>query len=219
MHQGAVPASAVLVKCNRSSRSDVQPLMKIRCVVSAIVVAASAAVPVVVASPADALSCVGPSTVIADAPQVYAGRIVDARDNHVLVDVTEVWKGAPVEERVWLGVTMVEWTSWTTAMAPEIPDGYSSPDTWVFAPEGAGTVGPCNAWSMEDRGSRKYLLPHRPDEPQAPVADGTLQDAGEATPATGPARASLWPLVGGGAGLAVAVSLAALLLVRRRLAT
>lgn len=176
--------------------------------------AASVAVPVAIAPPAAALSCVGPPMVIADAVLVYAGRIVDARDNRILIDVTEVWKGGPVEEQVWLEVEAVGWTPWADR-GGEIPDGYESPKKWVFAPHDAA-VGPCNAWSL-DRGTRQYLLPHRPDQPQAPVAEDEQQDAGEATPPTEGSASSAWPLLGGvGGALFVLVTLAVAVVVRRR---
>lgn len=178
--------------------------------------AASAVVPMMVAAPASALSCVEVSKVIADAQQVYAGRIIDARDGHVLVDVKEVWKGGPVEEEIWLGVEGAYWTPWTRD-GHEAPDGYSSPRTWVFAPLHPSVVGPCEAWSL-DRGMRKHLLPHRPEQPQVPVAtDAPPQEASEAAPAPKPTESSVWPLVGGGiSGAVVVMTVVALVLRRRR---
>lgn len=164
---------------------------------------ASVAVPVTVAAPAAALSCVEVSEVLADADQVYAGRIIDARDSRILVDVTEVWKGGPVEEEVWLEVEVESWTSWA-GKGGEIADGYASPEMWVFAPFDAGAVGPCSAWSLDD-GMRKYLLSHRPDQPQDPVARTTRQHTGEATPAAEQTQSSAWPLVAGAGGVGVLV--------------
>ena len=189
--------------------------MRIPCATVLVALTAAVAVPVTVtASPAEALSCVGPSTVIADALQVYSGTIVDARDNHILVDVAEVWKGGPVEEEVWLAVEMVEWTSWVDGMNSEISDGYTSGETWVFAPDGQGTVGPCSAWAMGD-GMRKYLTPFRPEQPKAPVAEGVLSDAGEAVP-DDTKQSSLGLIVGGGAfGVALLVVLLVALARRR----
>ncbi|WP_182524412.1 hypothetical protein [Nocardioides dongkuii] len=173
---------------------------------------AAVAAPVALAPPASALSCVDVSAVVADSKQVYAGRIIDARDSHVLVEVDEIWKGGPVEEQVWLEVHAEEWTSWAED-GDAIADGYSSPETWVFASDGNGVTGACSAWPLgQSQGRRTDARPHRPDHPRAPVAEDALQDQGEATP---PAEASVLPRVGGGVG-AAGVLLAAALVVRRR---
>lgn len=176
--------------------------------------AAVAVAPVTVASPAAALSCVEVSKVIADAEQVYAGRIIDGRDSRILVDVTEVWKGGPVEDEVWLDVDEEGWTSWV-GDGRKIADGYASPETWVFAPLDAGVVGACSAWSL-DHGMREHLLPHRPGQPQDPVDRDAHQDAGEATPATEQTQSSAWPLVAGVGGGVVLMIIAVSGVVRPR---
>ena len=103
-----------------------------------------AVLPLLVAAPAQALSCVGPDDVIAEAEQVFTGRIVDASDGRLLLAVEEVWKGGPVEERVWMDVDLPGWSQWADGDG-DVPDGYSSPHRWVFAPYDA-SVGPCTAW-------------------------------------------------------------------------
>ncbi|HXH78611.1 hypothetical protein [Nocardioides sp.] len=132
--------------------------MAIPRVLATAVLAVSAIVPVMAAPPAAAFSCAEATKVVARAERVYAGRIIDARDGRILVSVTEVWKGGPVEDEVWLRADVVEGTSWAGSVSgSEIPDGYSSRGTWVFAPFW-GAVGPCSAWFYSP-GVRDYLMP------------------------------------------------------------
>lgn len=115
---------------------------------------------------AHALSCVEPSVVLAEASQVYTGRVTDSRDGRIQVDVVEVWSGGPVAEQVWLDVELASWTGWAGPDG-EIPDGLTTAEEWVFAPEVDGTVNPCVMWEL--RGGSE-VLEHRPDQPTAPSA-------------------------------------------------
>lgn len=122
---------------------------------------AATATPLAAAPPAAALSCVGADVVLDDATHVFTGLITDADDGRILVDVEEVWRG-PVEGQLWLTVDLPEWTPWA---GPDgtIPDGYSSPDTWLFARAEDGTVNACTAWPLDDA-----LRQHRPEAPETP---------------------------------------------------
>ena len=173
--------------------------------------AASAAVALLplAAAPAHALSCVGPDDVIAEADQVFTGRIVDAADGRLLLAVEEVWKGAPVEERVWMDVDLPGWSEWA-GPGGEVPDGYRSPDQWVFAPYDA-SVGPCTAW----RADPGLVRAHAPDRPEAPVPDGTLAGSGE-RPAPRQDAPLLAVAAGVGLGGGAAAAGLALLALRRR---
>lgn len=180
--------------------------MRRTCVLA--VATAATLLPVLTSGSAQALSCVGPDLVIAEADQVFTGRIVDAADGRLLLEVEEVWKGGPVEEKVWMDVDLPGWSEWADGDG-EVPDGYSSPDRWVFAPYEA-SVGPCTAW----RSNRELVRDHAPDRADAPVPDGTLAGRGE-RPAPDddvPVLAATGVGLGGGAVLAAA----ALLLLRRR---
>lgn len=166
-------------------------------------------IPLVAAAPAAALSCVGIEGVLRDAEQAYTGRIVDAQDGVLQVAVDEVWRGGPVEDRVWLEVQLAGWSEWAGPDG-EVPDGYSSPATWLFAPDD-GAVGPCTAW----RTGSAYVDRHRPDRTEEPVADGALDGAGEAPAPTG--EEVPWALVTGlGGGGAVAAALGVVLVRRYR---
>ena len=67
-----------------------------------------AGLPVVVAGPAAALSCVGPPAVLRGAEQVFTARIVevDLDAGEVMVEVEDVWWGGPVAERLTLGLDL-----------------------------------------------------------------------------------------------------------------
>jgi hypothetical protein len=191
--------------------------MTARTLLASAALAAGLAVPVAVAPPALALSCVGPDRVLDDADVVYTGRVVDSGDGRVLVEVEEVWRGGPVDEEVWLAVQLEGWTEWA---GPDgrIPDGFSTSGTWVFAPDGAD-IGPCTAWALDSQ-LREHVEEHRPAQPDAPVdTSGTSDDGTEAAEAEavreqgGPTS---WPVVGGLAGVLAAIGVAALLLGRRR---
>jgi hypothetical protein len=168
--------------------------------------------PVLGAPSAQALSCVGPDEVLADAEQVFTGRIMDASEGRLLIAVEEVWKGAPVEGYVWMGVDQPSWSEWADSSG-EVPDGYRSPDRWVFAPSEA-EVGPCTAWQV----TPSFLADHAPVDPQLPVEDGALGHAGESRPGSRegatPGELATYAAVGLGAG--VLATLATLVALRRR---
>lgn len=186
--------------------------MTARTLLAATALVAGLVVPVAAASPAGALSCVGPDMVLEGAAVIYTGKVVDARDGRVLVEVDEVWRGGPVEEEVWLEVQLQGWMQWT---GPDrrIPDGFSTKRTWVFAPDGA-TIGPCTTWAMDSYLS-EYVDEHRPAEPEAPVATDSGAEDGESE-VRQQAGPTSWALVGGLAGVIGAIGVGALLLGRRR---
>lgn len=167
---------------------------------------ALAVAPLAVPAPARALDCVDPGTVIADAAQVFVGRIVDAADGRVRVEVDEIWKGAPVEGVLWMDVDLPYWTEWARG-GDEIPDGYNSSKQWVFAPTG-DTISPCSSWVPT------IVDEHSPAEPLRPVGNGSVDDAVEARGRNdddGTAQ------VAAGVGLGVgAVAVGVVLLVLRR---
>lgn len=125
--------------------------------VATAVLAGAGAGPSLLGSPAAALSCVPPGAVLADADRVLAGTILDADDNRILVGVTETWSGGPVAPQVWLDVDLVVWSSWA-GRDGEIPDGFTSHSTWVFAPDRHGSVNPCTSWPLS------RVAQHRPAE-------------------------------------------------------
>lgn len=132
--------------------------------------------PLVLAPPAAALSCVDAATVIKDAPQVYAGKVVDARDGKVRVAVEEVWKGgAAVPSDVWLPIEegMEFWMSW--GQNGEIPEGFSTRDTWVFAPH-QGQIGACSTWARDGIPELRPEQPLPPAEAPAPTPEPVPDD-------------------------------------------
>ena len=161
------------------------------------------------AAPAQALSCVGPDDVIAEAEQVFTGRIVDASGGRLLIAVDEVWRGAPVEERVWMDVDLPGWSEWTEG-DDQVADGYSSPDRWAFAPY-AASVGPCTAWRLD----REIVRRMAPDRAATPVPDDSLGNAAEAEPPITD-EVGLLTAAGVGVGGGAAAATLALLLLRRR---
>lgn len=187
--------------------------MTARTFLASAALAAGLVVPVAAASPAGALSCVGPDRVLEDAEVVYTGTVVDARDSRVLVEVEEVWRGGPVEEHVWLRVELEGWTQWA-GPSGRIPDGFSTTSTWLFAPDEEQAVGPCTSWAM-DGFLRPYVEQHRPAEPQAPVP-GAAESESAADDVHEQESPAGWPLMAGATGLLAALGLAALLLARRR---
>ena len=199
---------------NPIAATTVPPGMNIPRLLATTALTALVGVPVTIAPPAAGLSCAQPSTVITRAEQVYTGEIIDAHDGSILVNVTEVWQGGPVEGQVWLEVDAQGWTSWA-AHGGEIPDGYASRTTWVFAPRDA-TVGPCSAWPL-DGDMDEYLLPHRPKQPAAPETQLAQHDKHEVTQPTNESEALVPPLAGG-IGAAVLAGVAGVVVRRRRAA-
>lgn len=143
-----------------------------------------ATAPVAVPVPAQALSCVGPRWVLepdAEIPHVLVGRIVDARDQHLEVEVAEIWKGRRLADHVWvrLDEDLAGWYEWSDADG-EVPDGYSSPRTWVMAADADFEVGVCGYWAP-GRDVRRVLAP---DQPEPPLTQGTQAAPAEPTAGT-----------------------------------
>ncbi|GGO77501.1 hypothetical protein [Nocardioides deserti] len=112
-----------------------------------------------VASPVEALSCVGRGQVVAGATVLFTGRVVDTDDGALEVEVAEVRRGEPPVDpdsgTVRLVVEAEEYGVWPRE-GDELADGYRSDRTWLFAPyeqDGAWRVNPCNAWVVSGRGS------------------------------------------------------------------
>lgn len=151
------------------------------------------------APPASALSCIGPRLVLKDASVVYAGRVVDARDSRILVEVSEVWRGEAVAEQVWLRLDLESWFPWADRDG-RVPNGFTTARDWVFAPED-GSVSPCSAWPVAEA---SRFRPADADVEEVTVA---ALVPGESGPAPDPGRPA-W-LLGGGGGLALLALLAA----------
>lgn len=140
---------------------------------SVVVLVLATGLGVLPAPPASALSCVEPRTVVTEAEVVYAGRVVDTRGSRILVEVSEVWRGGPVDAQVWLELDLESWFAWVDRSG-HVPDGFTTTEDWVFAPEGGG-VSPCSAWPATQ--TRRL----RPAEVGTPVAVATTPE-----PATEP---------------------------------
>lgn len=111
-------------------------------------------------SPASALSCVMPEAVLSQAPTIFTGRIVERDDEKVVIQVAEVWKGAPVPRRATYDVELAGW--WDASMR-KVPGHVR-----VFAPM-EGRVGPCTSFAF--RGPEAVdLLEFRPAAPAAPTS-------------------------------------------------
>ncbi len=166
---------------------------------------------VILSAPAaEALSCVGAERVVKDAGTAFTGKIVDAEDGRLVVAVEEVWKGGPVAAQVLLDVGLAGWSAWSGGK-DRVPDGYSSPQTWLFVPDGDEqpmSVNPCTAYTLDHPGvaeQRPVVLP----TPQL-TAVASKSDPAELTESAN----GRW-VVGGvvGAGLVLG---ACLIVVRRR---
>lgn len=112
-----------------------------------------------VATPAEALSCVGRERVVADATVLFTGRVVDTDDGALEVEVSEVRRSEPPVDpdsgTVRLVVEIPEYGVWPRE-DDGLADGYRSDRTWLFAPyeqDGEWRVNPCNAWVVSGHGS------------------------------------------------------------------
>lgn len=173
-----------------------------------------------VPAPANALSCVDPERVYADADTAFTGRITDAEDGLITVAVDEIWKGGPLLESVVLKTELDGW--WTIPerdSSGSIPEGYHSTKPWLFAPRknarNQSVVNPCTAWSSTapsgtDLRPTSVTRPEQAQPPETPTinvsAPVTTEEDG-----TGPARAVLWGVAG-----VLAASVVALVLAIRR---
>lgn len=169
--------------------------------------------------PAQALSCIPPEAVYAQATSAFTGVIVDARGGNLVVDVAEVWKGAPVPGRVTLRVELAGWSVWINDQGL-IPDGYSAPGTWLFVPSEAGTtINPCTAWNADQAGVGELrpttVVEAAVPDPAGPGDDLGAVGAGDAVDAVEVVDSSPSWLVGGGIGLAALAACLGYLVVRR----
>lgn len=118
-----------------------------------------------IAAPAQALSCVGPDTVLKDAPSVFTGHVVDSSDGHVSVLVKEIWKGPIIKNHQRLTVDAVDWTSW--GEDGSLPDDLADPTVRVFAPD-RGHINPCSMFEPDMDG----VSDHRPSHVTKPELVG-----------------------------------------------
>jgi MYXO-CTERM domain-containing protein len=133
--------------------------------------------------PASALSCIDPGSAALRADHLFTGRITDAQDGRILVDVGEIWNGGPMAATVWLAAELDGW--WDGLENGRIPDGYSSPTTWLFASRanatGAQSVNPCTAWpTTTPWGTHlrpaSVTMPLSPSEPRRTATRETSAD-------------------------------------------
>lgn len=104
--------------------------------------------PVAVAGPAHALSCAGPGWINqpdARIPHVVVGRIVDAQDQRLRIEVSEIWRRRRVPGHVWvrLDEDMIGWYAWSDRRG-DVPDGFSTRHPYVLAADADLTVGVCS---------------------------------------------------------------------------
>lgn len=153
-----------------------------------LVLASSVVVAVGAASPATALSCVGPQMVLDRAETIYAGRIVDSSDDEVTFEIDEVWRGTPPPARVTYDIDLPQW--WET------DEGKESGKRVVFAPA-EGAVNPCTVFPRGGEMADE-IEAFRPASPALPT-ESTVIDREL------PAQSAVpgWMLAAGGAGLVV----------------
>lgn len=187
--------------------------MSLRPLLAATALLGASATPVVLAPPAAALSCVPRHLVIEDVSQVFTGRITDADAGRILVEVEQVRRG-PALTRVWLPVDLPEWTAWAGEDGT-IPDGYSSPHTWLFARLDDGSVNACTVWPV-NRGRP----PHSPETSPTPTAglptEAASPSPGAPAPAPGDAPSRLAGVAAAAGGLATMFAVVILLARQRR---
>lgn len=154
-------------------------------------VLAVVAAPAWVASPAAALSCVGPSEWMPAADHVFVGRVADVRGETVRFAVTEVWQGTDLAPHVWLrrNTEMDMW--YPFAVDGDVPDGLSSAAEYVVGVDDDLYLDVCDAWARDSgmdhgvRGERSPRAPVpgteagvEPDDPAVPVAAGAAGAVG-----------------------------------------
>lgn len=165
-----------------------------------LVLASSVVVAVGAASPATALSCVGPQMVLDRAETIYAGQIVDFSDDEVTFEIDEVWRGTPPPARVTYDIDLPQW--WET------DEGKESGKRVVFAPA-EGAVNPCTVFPRGGEMADE-IEAFRPASPALPT-ESTVIDKDL------PAQSAVpgWMYVGG-AALAVSLVGVAFVALRRR---
>lgn len=140
-----------------------------------VVLASPMVVGVVSATPASALSCVGPQAVLERAETIYAGRFLDSSDDEVTVEVDEVWKGAVPPARVTFDVDLPEW--WE-------PDRTGADAGRVVVAPVDGALNPCTVFPLEgtDASAVRAFRPASPASPAAlperQVIDGGARSGG-----------------------------------------
>ena len=168
-------------------------------------------------TPASALSCAMSEPVLADAEQVFTGRVLGVDGDHVEVVTHESWSGEPPQERVRLRVDLIEWSPWgplgARAGSPEEADR----ELWAFATYRGKTgdlqVSACTVWPAHQ--VREAVLGGRTPAPPAP---GPRQP-GTTAAAVDDSRTSTsraWSAAGAVGGLAALSAVGAVLLRRRR---
>ena len=176
--------------------------------------------PALTATPASALSCVGPERLLPDSEHVFTGQVVAADDDQVQVAVREVWAGGPVVERVWLPVDeeLAEWMPWT--VADGTVDDRSARRTWLFLTAADFEINACRVYDLAD----DYASALRPEDPSPPVhgfaevVDGQPVVLPDAAARVGGAtdRPGVALLAGGTAAALSGLALGAWWLARRR---
>lgn len=146
------------------------------------------------ASPASALSCVGPSRVLADAPRIYAGRIVASADGEVTLAVDEVWKGTPPPARVHLDVDLGEW--WDDQLARD--------HARVVVAPADRAVNPCTVFVLTGPEAAD-VTSFRPASPAAPVPG--RDDLDVTAPSVQVDHTWTWLVAGAGGGVLLVGSL------------
>lgn len=167
-----------------------------------LLLAPSCVVAVGVASPAAALSCVGPEIVLRDAAAIYTGRIVESSDDEVTVAIDEVWRGTPPPARVTYDVDLPQW--WELDRVEE------RGGRMVFAPTD-GAVNPCTVFALSGE-TADAVRAFRPASPAAPAAARQEIDRG-----FGVAEVDhTWAWIAGGVGGGALLGACAWWVLRRR---
>lgn len=156
------------------------------------------------AGSASALSCVAPEDWYPKAAHVFVGRITDVRGDTMQVEVSEVWQGEDLAPEVWLEreTDMDMWFPFSSG--GEVPQGYSSPEEYVFGTQDDFVVSPCGMWSRSE--PMEYGVAGE-RSPRPPLASGN--------PGGEPDERSLVPVAAGGVGAVGVAGLVALLWRRR----
>ena len=141
--------------------------------------------PLAVVGPAQALSCAGPGWIHqpdARIPHVVVGRIADAQDQRLSIEVPENWRGRRVPGHVWVRADedMVGWYARSDRRG-DVPDGFSTRRPYVLPTDADLTVGVCSYWPL----ARSVRQPLASDEPRLPLPRAEAQ---QEPPAAGQVR-------------------------------
>lgn len=172
---------------------------------ASVVLASPLVVGVVAATPASALSCVGPQSVLERAETIYAGRILASSDDEVTVEVDEVWKGAVPPARVTFDVDLPQWWELdrTGAEAARV----------VVAPAD-GALNPCTVFPLSGE-MADDVRAFRPASPTPPAAGAEQQVLDRDARFGGVDHTWTWVAAGAGAAV-VLVAGGGVWLARRR---